>query len=154
MARIAVGADHAGYELKAAVAAWLAEQGHDVVDVGTSSAGERVDYPVYGARVARAVAAGEVDGGVLVCGTGLGMSMTANRFPGIRAALVYDEYTARMAAQHNHANVICLGGRVHAVDAAIRMVGIWLSTPHEARHARRLALIDELAGAPPVAGAS
>ena len=109
--RIAVGSDHAGFDLKARLAKHLADGGHQVVDLGTDSPDISVDYPEFGQAVGEAVADGRVDLGLCVCGTGIGISMAANKVRGIRAALVHDVTTAGLAREHNDANVICLGGR-------------------------------------------
>ncbi len=108
--RIAMGSDHAGFDLKTTLAKHLADGGHQVIDLGTDSPDVPVDYPTYGAAVGRAVAEGRADRGVCVCGTGIGISMAANKVPGVRAALVHDVTTASLARRHNDANVICLGG--------------------------------------------
>ena len=142
--KVAVGADHAGFELKAAVLDELRARGAQAVDCGTREPAS-CDYPDFAAKVAAMVAAGEADRGVLVCGTGQGMCMTANRFPGVRAALVHDEFTARITRQHNDANVICLGGRVLAEPEALRLLGLWLETPFEGdRHLPRVRKIDSV----------
>jgi len=139
--RIGLGADHAGCALKAVLAAHLSESGHLPVDYGTSDPAVSVDYPVFAEAVAGAVASGEVDLGVLVCGTGIGMTMAANKVRGIRAALVHDVTTARLARQHNDANVIALGGRLVGAGLAIEIVDAFLSAAFEPRHRRRLDLI-------------
>ena len=142
--KIALGADHAGFELKEKIKAFLTEEGHEVLDLGCFSK-ESVDYPVYGVKVARALLKGEAERGVLVCGTGLGMSMVANRFPGIRAALCHEPFTARMSRLHNDANILVLGGRVIGDVLALEMVKVFLETPFEGgRHQRRINQIDEL----------
>lgn len=136
--RIALGADHGGFPAKAALARRLIRAGHAVVDFGTDSEAS-TDYPVYARAVGRAVARGRVDRGVLICGTGIGMSIAANKVPGVRAAVVWSDKTAALAAEHNGANVLCLGGRLHSKAAIARMVALWLATPFgEGRHARRL----------------
>jgi len=141
--RIAVGADHAGFELKALLAKHLADSGHQVVDLGTESPDVPVDYPVFGAAVARAVAEGRADRGVCVCGTGIGIGMAANKVPGIRAATVHDSTTARLARCHNDAHVICLGGRTTGPAEALDAVDAFVAAEFEGgRHRRRL---DELA---------
>ncbi len=143
--RIAVASDHAGFELKGALLKELRARGAEVTDFGTAEP-VSCDYPDYAAKVAAAVASGAAERGVLVCGTGQGMCMTANRFPGVRAALVYDELTARITRQHNDANVICLGGRVLPEPEAVRLLGLWLETPFEGdRHLRRVRKIDSVA---------
>ena len=142
--KIALGADHAGFELKEKIKTFLAEEGYEVLDLGCFSK-ESVDYPVYGAKVAQALLKGEAERGILVCGTGLGMSMVANRFPGIRAALCHEPFTARMSRLHNDANILVLGGRVIGDVLALEMVKVFLETPFEGgRHQRRVNQIDEL----------
>lgn len=139
--KIAVGSDHGGYALKQVVAEALKSRGADVVDMGTNGDAS-VDYPDYGAKVAGAVSTGQVERGVLVCGTGIGMSIVANKFPGVRAALVTDAFMARMAAEHNDANILVLGGRVTDPTTARDMIAAWLDTPFEGgRHEKRLAKI-------------
>jgi ribose 5-phosphate isomerase B len=141
--RIAIGSDHAGFELKSRLAAHLASRGATVVDCGTHDEEASVDYPDYAADVCGRVTGGAVDLGVLVCGTGIGMSIAANKLAGIRCAVVHDEYTGRVAREHNHANVLALGGRLLASHAAVRIVDAWLDAAPEARHQRRL---DKIAG--------
>jgi ribose 5-phosphate isomerase B len=144
MMRIAVGADHAGFDLKADLARHLAQAGHEVFDFGTDSAAVSVDYPIYGIAVARAVAEGRVERGVCVCGTGIGISISANKVRGVRAALVHDPPSADLARRHGDANVLCLGGRMTATAEAIDIVDTFVSTAFEGgRHARRLAEIAE-----------
>lgn len=144
MARIAVGSDHAGFALRGVVAAHLASHGHDVVDLGCPTA-ERVDYPDYGAAVGRAVANGEADCGVAVCGSGIGIAIAANKVPGVRAATVHDATSARMSRAHNDANVICLGERFTGEQVALDAVDAYLAAEFEGgRHADRVAKIDAL----------
>jgi ribose 5-phosphate isomerase B len=139
--RIRIGSDHAGFELKELVKTHLLKRGHDVVDAGPSSA-ESVDYPVYAERVAKAVASGQADFGVLVCGTGLGMGIAANKVPGIRAVQISDPEFARMARLHNDANVVTLAGRHTDIGTAELIVDTFLATPFEGgRHDRRLGQI-------------
>ena len=141
--KIAIGADHGGYPLKDAVIAHLTKNGYECVDFGTYSP-ERCDYPVYGEKVARAVAGGECDLGVLICGTGIGISLAANRVKGIRAAVCSEPYSAQLTREHNNANIICLGERVTGQGIAADMVDIFLSTPFEGgRHLRRINLFDK-----------
>jgi len=141
---IAVGSDHGGLELKDAIQAALAARGLDVDDYGTDN-GDSVDYPDFAEKVAAAVFRGDVELGILVCGTGIGMSIVANKFPGVRAALATDEFMAQMAKEHNNANVLVLGGRVLAKDLAVKMVNVWLDSSYEAgRHQRRLDKISRL----------
>jgi len=143
--RIAVGSDHAGFHLKAAIAEVLSARGIDVVDLGTNDATTSVDYPDFGAAVGRAVAAGEVDLGVAICGTGIGISIAANKVPGVRAALVHDATTARLAREHNHANVLCLGERITGVQVALDALSAWLDEPlGEGRHIGRVAKLNHL----------
>ena len=137
--KIAIAADHGGFGLKASVVAAIREAGFDPVDLGTDSE-ESVDYPDFAEKLVSAMRDGDADRGVLICGTGIGISIAANRHPGIRAALCYDEETATLARQHNDANVLCLGGRKTGGDMARAIVKIFLSTPFEGgRHARRVA---------------
>lgn len=144
MARIAVGSDHAGFSLRGVIARHLADLGHEVVDLGCATP-ERVDYPDYGAAVGRAVAAGDVDCGVAVCGSGIGIAIAANKVPGVRAATVHDVTSARMSRQHNDANVICLGERFTGEQVALDAVDAYLGASFEGgRHADRVAKIDAL----------
>ena len=141
MAVVALGADHAGFPLKQDLKKWLVAEGHTVLDVGTHSP-ESVDYPDFAAAVGRAVSAGEAAGGLLVCGTGIGMAITANKVPGIRAAVCNDVETARLSRQHNDLNVLSLAGRSTPLDLATAIVRAWLETPFEGgRHERRLAKV-------------
>ena len=142
--KIAIGSDHAATALKATISRFLEERGVEVVDVGTADPSVSVDYPDFGVAVARLVADGQVDQGVLMCGTGIGMSIVANKVPGIRAALVHDLSTARLAREHNDANVLVLGGRLVQDDLARQMVAEWLDRPFEERHQRRLDKIAEI----------
>ena len=139
--RYAVGCDHAGFVLKDPLVAELVSQGHEVVDMGTDSSAP-VDYPVYAAKVAEALLHGEANMGLLICGTGLGMALAANRFPGIRAVAVSDCYSARVARRHNDANVLCLGGRVLGTGAALEILRAWLQEEFEGgRHQARLEMM-------------
>ncbi len=136
--KIALGADHAGYELKDAISRHLREQGVEVRDEGTNS-GESVDYPDYARLVAHDVSQGRADLGILVCGSGIGMAMTANKVAGIRAANVSSEYQAQMSREHNNANVLALGARILKEDEALRIVGAWLAARFAGgRHERRV----------------
>ncbi len=144
--KIAIGSDHAGFALKERVRAHVEAAGHEVADFGTFS-GEPVDYPDFAAKVARAVVQSEAERGIIICGTGLGVSMTANRFRGVRAAPCTGLLAAEMARRHNDANVLCLGGRLIAGELAGRIVDVFLSTEFEGgRHARRVAKIDSASG--------
>lgn len=141
---IVLASDHGGLELKDAVRDYLTDQGIAVRDLGAMN-GDSVDYPDYAEKAARAIAQGEADRGILICGTGIGMSIAANKFPGVRAALVHDEFTARMAKEHNNANIIVLGGRVLDPERALGMLRTWLDTPFEGgRHQRRLDKITQI----------
>jgi ribose 5-phosphate isomerase B len=141
---IALGADHAGFELKEALKAWLIDGGYQVLDFGTHSP-ESVDYPDYAAQVAEAVAGHKVERGVLVCGTGIGMAIAANKMPGVRAALCSDLFTARMSREHNDANVLTLGGRLMGREMALDILRMWLETEFlGGRHQRRVDKIDEI----------
>jgi len=135
---IIIGADHAGFPLKEGLKGFLAERGLDVVDVGTYN-GDPVDYPDFGRRVAESVSSGSVKRGILVCGSGVGMSITANRFPGVRGALCLDEDMARLSRMHNDSNVLILAGRKTDIETAKGIVKTWLETDFEGgRHQARL----------------
>jgi ribose 5-phosphate isomerase B len=141
--KIAIGADHAGFALKEQLKAGLAAQGLDVTDFGTMSA-ESTDYPDYAEQVARAVSGGDADVGFLVCSTGVGMSIAANKVPGIRAALAYNEDEVALTRSHNNANVLAFGAKYTTPEQARRMAGIFLATPFEGgRHERR---VNKIAG--------
>lgn len=142
--RIAIGSDHRGYRLKQSVAQLLQDKGHQIQDFGCLD--ERpIDYPDVGGQVAQAVARGDFDRGILICGTGIGMSITANKVPGIRAALCTSPYTARLATEHNNANVLCLGGGVVGPDLAREIVSTYLGATFQGdRHARRVGKIAKL----------
>ncbi len=141
---IVLGSDHGGLELKEAIQAALAARGLDVNDYGTDN-GDSVDYPDFAEKVAGAVSRGDAELGILVCGTGIGMSIVANKFPGVRAALATDEFMAQMAKEHNNANILVLGGRVLTAEKAVKLVNIWLDTHYEGgRHQRRLDKITQL----------
>jgi ribose 5-phosphate isomerase B len=136
--RVALGADHAGVQLKDAVRSLLESKGIEVQDVGTSGESS-VDYPDYAAAVGQAVAGGQVELGILVCGTGLGMAIAANKIAGVRAAAVVDVESARLAREHNDANILALGARVTPADVALKIVDTFLGTPFAGgRHQRRL----------------
>ena len=144
MSLIAVGADHAGFDLKQLLADHLRELGHEVLDLGTYS-DERVDYPDYGAAVGRAVVGGEAELGLLVCGSGIGICIAANKVPGVRAATVHDVTSARLARGHNDANVMCLGARFVGEQVALDALDAFLTAPFEGgRHTARVAKIDAL----------
>jgi ribose 5-phosphate isomerase B len=137
--RIAIGADHAGFEMKEQVGKLLRELGHEVDDKGTTSASDSVDYPDFALAVARAVASGAAERGILMCGTGIGMSITANKVAKVRAALCHDHFTARLCREHNDANLLCFGGRTTGPGVAEEMVKTFLETPFSGgRHTRRV----------------
>ncbi|MFT7580412.1 MAG: ribose 5-phosphate isomerase B [Myxococcota bacterium] len=144
---IGVGSDHAAIGLRGALADHLRQRGHTVWTCGPET-GARSDYPDQASEVSHGVVSGRCDLGVLVCGTGIGMSIAANKVAGIRAALVHEPVTARLAAQHNRANVLCLGGRLLATEYAIELLDIWLDTAFEARHQARLDKIHALEAGP------
>lgn len=143
--RVALGSDHAGYDLKTLLIETLSGWGHDVVDEGTDSATRSVDYPDFGAAVGRAVVQGRADLGVAVCGSGIGISIAANKVPGVRAALVHDVTSARLAREHNDANVLCLGARLIGPLVAVDALEAWLTaSPSAGRHLERLAKLNAL----------
>lgn len=140
--RVLVASDHGGFELKQLLVAHLHGLGHEVVDLGTHSRAP-VDYPALAHALAARLAAGDAERGVLACGTGIGVSIAANRHPGVRAALCHDALTAEMARRHNDANVLCLGGRTTGPAVALQALEIFLATPFEGgRHAGRVAAIE------------
>lgn len=143
--KIALGSDHAGFGLKAELADALGEMGYDVVDLGPDNGVDSVDYPDYGAAVGRAVTDGRAELGVAVCGSGIGISIAANKVPGVRAALVHDVTTAHLAREHNHANVVCFGSRVTGAVVAREALEAFLrATPGEGRHVSRVAKLSAL----------
>ena len=140
--KVAIGSDHGGFELKELLKKTIEDMGHEVKDCGCNSP-ESTDYPLFAREVAQLVLSGAMERGVLICGTGIGMSMVANRYPGIRAALCHELYTARMSRAHNDANILCIGARVVGAGLAQEMVKIWMETPFEGgRHQRRLSLFN------------
>ncbi len=142
--KLAIGNDHVALAMKNEIRAYLEEKGIEVVDVGTNSA-NRFDYPISGYKVAKLVAEGKVDGGVLICGTGVGISLAANKVPGIRACVCSDPYTARLSKQHNNTNIIAFGARVIGIETAKMIVDEWLSAEFEGgRHQRRIDMITEI----------
>ena len=137
--KLAIGADHGGLEMKEFLKKYLESRGVEVADMGCYSP-ESVDYPDIALEVARQVTTGGAEKGILVCGTGIGIAISANKVPGIRAALCHDHFTARMAAAHNNANILCLGGRTTGPEIAREMEDVWLDTSFEGgRHERRVA---------------
>ncbi len=142
--KIAVATDHGGISLKQTLVEFLKQKKIEVVDFGTTDE-QSVDYPDFAGQVAQAVSEGRVGAGILACGTGIGMCITANKFKNVRAAVVSDTYTAEMAKRHNNANVLCLGGRVVDSEAAKKIVAAWLDAQFEGdRHERRLDKIQEI----------
>ena len=143
--KIIIGSDHGGYNLKEHIKSVMTDKGHQVEDLGPDSIAS-TDYPDYALKLARAVARGDFERGVLICGTGLGMSMAANRIPGVRAALCANEYMARMSREHNNANVLCMGERVIGIGLAESILNTWLETdyPGDERHQRRLGKFDRI----------
>ncbi|MBF0567886.1 MAG: ribose 5-phosphate isomerase B [Nitrospirae bacterium] len=141
---IAIGCDHAGVELKAQICGLLKSEGIEVRDVGTDSKAS-VDYPDYGAKAAEAVSRGQVDAAVLICGSGIGMSIVANKYKHVRAALCHDAFTAKMSRQHNNANVLVMGSRVITEELAAEILKAWLHSEYEGgRHEQRLNKISEI----------
>lgn len=142
--KVAIGCDHAGIELKDAVREVLKEQGAQVIDLGTHER-DSVDYPDYGAAVARAVVSGEADLGVVLCGTGIGISIAANKVPGARAALCHDTFSARMSREHNDANILAMGARIVGSGLAQEIVRAWLGASFAGgRHQRRIEKLNQL----------
>ncbi|MCD6138993.1 MAG: ribose 5-phosphate isomerase B [Deltaproteobacteria bacterium] len=140
--KIIVGSDHAGYSMKEKVKTFLQDRGIMVEDVGTYGE-ESVDYPDFGKKVARKVSDGRFERGILICGTGIGMSMVANRFKGVRAALANDLFSAIMSRRHNNANILVMGGRLIGDTLALQLVDAWLETPFDGGvHQRRLDKLD------------
>ena len=141
--KIAIGSDHGGFEYKASIIKHLKEKGYEIEDMGTYTP-ESCDYPIIAKKVAHSVASGDFSKGILVCGTGIGMSMTANKVKGIRAAVCGDTLSARATRAHNNSNILCLGQRVIGEGLALDIVDIWLTTRFEGgRHERRVNMIEE-----------
>ncbi|NMB16617.1 MAG: ribose 5-phosphate isomerase B [Firmicutes bacterium] len=144
--KVALGSDHAGFAMKGALGAILESWGHEVDDLGAYSE-ESVDYPDFAAKVGRGVAAGDYEAGILICGTGLGMTIAANKIKGVRAVVAHDTFSARMSRAHNNANVLALGARVIGEGLAEEIVKVWLSTEFEGgRHQRRVDKLTRLEG--------
>ncbi len=142
--KVAIGSDHAGFALKEEIKGLLKTLDADVVDCGTETP-ESVDYPDFGEKVASLVSTGRIEKGILICGTGIGMSMVANKFPNVRAALCNELFGARMSRMHNDANILVMGGRVIGKDLAAEIVRTWITTPFEgARHSNRLMKIKKI----------
>ena len=142
--KLVVGSDHAAYELKEAIKEKLIGEGHEVIDVGCDST-ESVDYPKYGHAVGRAVASGEAERGIAVCGSGIGISIACNKVPGIRAALCTSVEMAEMCRRHNNANVVCMGARMISQELAFDIIDTWMTTDFEAgKHLRRINEIEDI----------
>jgi len=142
---LALGADHAGFALKQVISTYVQELGHEVLDLGTHDGTTSVDWPDFGAAVGRAVAGKQADLGILVCGSGIGVAIAANKINGVRAATVTDVTSARLCREHNHANVVCFGARLTGEQTVLDAVAAYLSaTPGEARHGRRVAMLADL----------
>ena len=142
--KIAMGNDHSAVEMKNEIKAFLESKGYEVIDEGTNTT-ESCDYPIYGEKVGRAVVDGEADLGIAICGTGLGISLAANKVKGVRACVCSEPYTARMSRQHNNCNVLCFGARVIGIELAKMIVEEWLNTPFEGgRHQRRVDMIMDI----------
>lgn len=142
--KLAIGNDHVAVEMKKEIKEYLEEKGYEVINVGTDSS-ERFNYPVSGYKVARMVADGEVDGGILICGTGVGISLSANKVHGIRACVCSDPYTAKLSKQHNNTNIIAFGARVIGIETAKMIVDEWLNARYEdGRHQVRIDMIKEI----------
>ncbi|MGE4319121.1 MAG: ribose 5-phosphate isomerase B [Deferribacterales bacterium] len=145
MKKVALASDHGGYGLKTQIKQYLQSKGYTVLDLGTDSE-ESVDYPDYGAKAAEAVLNGDADCAVIMCGSGIGISIAANKFKGIRCALCFDTYTAKMSRMHNDANIMAVGGRITTIERAVDMVDLFLTTEFEGgRHQRRIDKLDALA---------
>ena len=142
--KIAIGNDHSAVEMKNEIKAFLESKGYEVIDEGTNTT-ESCDYPIYGEKVGRAVVDGEADLGIAICGTGLGISLAANKVKGVRACVCSEPYTARMSRQHNNCNVLCFGARVIGIELAKMIVEERLNTPFEGgRHQRRVDMIMDI----------
>lgn len=143
MTKIAIGSDHGGFNLKNKIIKYLEEKGYEVKDYGTYST-ESCDYPVYAKAVAKSVASGENEKGILVCGSGIGVSIAANKVKGVRAALCHESHSAMLSRLHNNANVLCLGERITGESLALDIVDVWLKSEYEGgRHQRRVDMLDE-----------
>ena len=143
--KIGLGSDHGGYNLKEEIKKHLASKGIEVIDFGTENGVDSVDYPIYGEKVAKAVISKDVDYGILCCGTGIGISLAANKVKGIRCAVVSDTFSAKMSKAHNNANVLSLGERVIGKGLALEIVDAWLNTEFEGeRHLRRVNMLNDI----------
>lgn len=141
--KIAIGSDHGGFELKNIVKEYLVQNGHEIIDYGCNSK-DSVDYPSFGIAVGEAVVTSEVERGIVICGSGIGISIAANKVNGVRCALVHDVYSAKLTRLHNDSNVLAMGGRIIGDDLALAIVSEWLNTSYEGgRHQNRIDLITE-----------
>jgi ribose 5-phosphate isomerase B len=151
MKNIVIASDHAGYEMKKHVISYLLQEGYEVKDLGPPNA-DRVDYPDYGISLAKSISEGTFKRGVVICGTGIGMSIVVNRFPGIRGTLCSDLYTAKLCREHNDSNILVMGGRVIGFGLAQEILKTWLTTPFEGgRHQHRLDKINTIDQTKPMA---
>jgi ribose 5-phosphate isomerase B len=142
---IAISSDHGGYKLKEEIKKYLKEKGYETKDLGTCDSACSVDYPDYGLAVAEAIANGECEKGIIICGTGIGISISANKVPGIRAALCTDTYSAKMSREHNNANILALGARVTGTGLALEIVDTWFKAEFQGgRHKRRVDKISDI----------
>lgn len=141
--KIAIANDHGGFELKKHLVEYLTNEGHEVVDLGSTS-NASVDYPIYGKRIGKEIVKGSYDFGIAICGTGIGISIAANKIKGVRAALIYDNKTAVLAKEHNNANIIALGGRTTKNKQAEELVEAFMNTQFESRHQNRINLLSEM----------
>lgn len=142
--KLAIGSDHVGFELKPIIIEYLEELGHDVTDFGPFSS-ERTDYPAYGKKVAEEVAAGNFDNGILICGTGVGISISANKVKGIRAVVCSEPYSAKLSKEHNNTNILAFGSRVIGSELAKMIIKDWLDADFEGgRHAKRIEMIRKI----------
>lgn len=143
MTKIAIGSDHGGFNLKGKIIKFLEEKGYEVKDYGTYST-DSCDYPVYAKAVAKSVANGENEKGIIVCGSGIGVSIAANKVKGVRAALCHESHSAMLSRLHNNANVLCLGERITGESLALDIVDVWLKSEYEGgRHQKRVDMLDE-----------
>lgn len=142
--KLAIGSDHVGFELKPAIIGYLEELGHEVTDFGAFTT-ERTDYPIYGKKVAEEVAAGNFDGGILICGTGVGISISANKVKGIRAVVCSEPYSAKLSKEHNNTNILAFGSRVVGSELAKMIVKEWLDAKYEGgRHSKRIEMLNHI----------
>lgn len=143
--KILIASDHAGFDLKDLLVSYLKDKNYEILDLGPDNNQMSVDYPLQAKKLTDKMTAGEADSGILVCGSGIGMCIAANRVPNIRAALVYEKQAAELARRHNNANVLCLGGRMTDFETAKQLVDIFLTTPFDGdRHTRRVQELEEM----------